>query len=97
MVQKSKSQKSKVIVDIGKDRLVDITAYFEESNIIHFRPTEEQATAISTYKLSNKIQKAKEDYYKDGTSKLNDWEYDALEDSLRAINPDAPILQQVGY
>jgi NAD-dependent DNA ligase len=36
-------------------------------------------------------------YYKHGISLMPDHEYDALERSLKAINPTAPVLEEVGY
>lgn len=49
-----------------------------------------------TQSLEQKLQQAREAYYKDGTSPLTDAEYDALEDELRAIDPDNPLLKEVG-
>jgi len=49
-----------------------------------------------TKDLEQKLQQAREAYYKDGTSPLTDAEYDALEDELRAVDPDNPLLKEVG-
>lgn len=56
-----------------------------------------ETKAYSTYIISKKLQNAKDRYYSDGKSPLSDDEYDSLESSLRAINPNAPILNKVGY
>ena len=89
MVQKSGSKKSKVIVDIGNGKHIDISHWFnppvltdtcehdETSKCIQcspriFNPTREDSVAYSTYMLSKKLQEAKTDYYKYGTSKLTD-------------------------
>lgn len=52
--------------------------------------------AYSSKFLGTKILKAKKAYYEDGTSTLTDQEYDALETSLKAIDPDNPIFKMVG-
>ncbi|MGW8179574.1 MAG: DNA ligase (NAD(+)) LigA, partial [bacterium] len=49
-----------------------------------------------TKDLEQKLQQARRAYYKDGTSPLTDAEYDALEDELRAVDPDNPLLKEVG-
>ncbi len=54
------------------------------------------AVEYSTKVLSERIKKAKRAYY-EGRPIMSDQEYDALETSLRAINPDAPVLQSVGH
>ncbi len=61
-----------------------------------WHPTPEQAKEYSTKVLSEAIRQAKVAYY-DGNPIISDFEYDRLETSLRAINPDAPILSEVGY
>jgi len=60
-----------------------------------WNPTREEAVLFSTEKLSLELKAAKKAYYA-GKPILRDEEFDALEGSLRAINPDAPILQKVG-
>jgi len=52
--------------------------------------------AISTYLLTEKILKAKKAYYR-GKPIMSDFDYDKLENNLKVINPDAPVLQMVGY
>jgi len=52
--------------------------------------------AVSTYLLTEKILKAKKAYYK-GKPIMSDFDYDKLENNLKVINPDAPVLQMVGY
>jgi hypothetical protein len=59
-------------------------------------PTIEQAVEYCTESLGAEIIKAKDLYYNHGKSGLSDLEYDRLESSLKAINPKASILQQVG-
>lgn len=61
-----------------------------------FRPTREQAVEYSTRKLTERILEAKRAYYS-GAKTMTDQEYDALEKSLKAINPNAPVLQMVGH
>jgi DNA ligase (NAD+) len=46
--------------------------------------------------LRSAILKAKQAYYYRGDSLFTDREYDALEDELRALNPDDPVLKVVG-
>lgn len=46
--------------------------------------------------IEQRLREAREAYYKDGTSPLTDAEYDALEDELRAVDPDNPLLREVG-
>jgi DNA ligase (NAD+) len=46
--------------------------------------------------LRSAILKAKQAYYYRGDSPFTDREYDALEDELRALNPDDPVLKLVG-
>lgn len=60
-----------------------------------WNPTREQAVLFSTEALSLQIREAKKAYYA-GKPIMRDEEFDALEGSLRAINPNAPILQKVG-
>lgn len=60
-----------------------------------WNPGREEAVLFSTEKLSLKIIAAKEAYYA-GAPILRDEEYDALEESLRAINPNATVLEKVG-
>jgi NAD-dependent DNA ligase len=50
----------------------------------------------SEQSITAELVKAKNAYYKTGTSHLTDHEYDALEGSLRALCPEAEILQKVG-
>lgn len=56
----------------------------------------DRSGALSSYLLSQKLLAAKKAYYETGTSKMSDDEYDAMESSLRAINPTAEILNKVG-
>ena len=51
----------------------------------------------STWKITERILKAKRAYYIKGKPTMSDQEYDALEGSLRAINQEAPVLKMVGY
>lgn len=46
--------------------------------------------------IVEQLREAREAYYEDGTSPLSDADYDALEDELRAVDPDAEILKEVG-
>ena len=46
--------------------------------------------------LRNQILKAKHAYYYSGEPIMSDAEYDALEDQLRHIAPDDPVLALVG-
>lgn len=48
------------------------------------------------YALRNQILKAKHAYYYSGEPIMSDAEYDALEDQLRQIAPDDPVLALVG-
>ena len=57
--------------------------------------TEDEAKLYSTEALTIELKVAKKAYY-DGNPILRDEEFDAMEGSLRAINPDAPVLQRVG-
>lgn len=61
-----------------------------------FNPTYEDAIKYTTDTLTEKILQAKHEYYCLGRPKLRDEEYDAIESSLRTINPDAPVLEYVG-
>lgn len=47
--------------------------------------------------LETKIAKAAQTYYSNGKSELTDEEFDALVESLRATNPDSPILKSIGW
>ena len=58
-------------------------------------PTREQAVLFSTEALSIELRAAKKAYYA-GKPIMRDEEFDAMEGSLRAINPNAPVLQKVG-
>ena len=62
-----------------------------------WHPTQEQAISWATAELTARIREAKVYYYKHGISLMPDHEYDALERSLKAINPTAPVLEEVGY
>lgn len=42
------------------------------------------------------LKEAKDAYYGEGQSPLTDTEYDALEDELRAVDPDNEILKKIG-
>lgn len=55
----------------------------------------EEAVLFSTEVLSEKIRAAKKAYYA-GSPVMRDEEFDAMEASLRAINPNAPVLSLVG-
>ena len=46
--------------------------------------------------LAETLQRARKSYYDEGESPLSDAEYDALEDELRAVDPDNEILKEVG-
>lgn len=46
--------------------------------------------------LASKLQKAREAYYGTGSPIMSDAEYDALEDKLRALDPDNYVLRMVG-
>jgi DNA ligase (NAD+) len=46
--------------------------------------------------LRNLILKAKHAYYYSGEPIMSDAEYDALEDELRTLSPDDPVLAIVG-
>lgn len=46
--------------------------------------------------IEQRLREARNAYYKDGTSPLTDAEYNALEDELRAVDPDNPLLKEVG-
>jgi len=50
----------------------------------------------TTEELRNCILKAKHAYYYSGEPIMSDVEYDALEDQLRQIAPDDPVLALVG-
>lgn len=47
--------------------------------------------------LEEKIQKAAQAYYTDGSSELSDDEFDMLVDQLRKVNPDSEVLKEVGW
>ena len=49
-----------------------------------------------TNNLRNLILRAKHAYYYSGEPIMSDVEYDALEDELRLLAPDDPVLQIVG-
>ena len=49
-----------------------------------------------TTALRNQILKAKHAYYYSGEPIMSDAEYDALEDQLRQIAPDGPVLVLIG-
>jgi DNA ligase (NAD+) len=53
-------------------------------------------TLYSTEELRNLILKAKHAYYYSGEPIMSDAEYDALEDQLRQLAPDDPLLALVG-
>lgn len=97
------------LVDIGGE-IVDISRQFKENyypptdNCTHTAEFGcvlcnpqlfESSIAYTTYIFTEKILAAKKAYY-NGNSKLTDSEYDALENTLRVLNPKAPILQKVG-
>jgi DNA ligase (NAD+) len=46
--------------------------------------------------LRSQILSAREAYYSKGTSPLSDDEYDALEEKLRILSPQDPLLKEVG-
>jgi DNA ligase (NAD+) len=46
--------------------------------------------------LEDLIKRAKGKYYQNGTSDLTDEEYDAIEDEIRTIDPNHPVLKTVG-
>lgn len=71
-------------------------SYCSICNLHLFNETAEISGAVASYLMSKKLQKAKQDYYGKGNSDMTDAEYDAMESSLRAINPEAEILQKVG-
>lgn len=47
--------------------------------------------------LEEKIQKAAQAYYTDGSSELSDAEFDNLVEQLRVENPESPLLQKTGW
>lgn len=49
-----------------------------------------------TKNLEQDLRKARENYYRDGSSNLSDAEYDQMEDELRAIDPDNQLLKEIG-
>lgn len=55
------------------------------------------SVAYSVWKITEKLLKAKKAYYTSGKTIMSDYDYDRLENSLRAIDPTAPILNMVGY
>lgn len=60
-----------------------------------FNPSREEAVLFSTEAITEQVVKAKRAYYA-GKPILRDEEYDQLEDTLKAINPDAEVLNVVG-
>ena len=61
-----------------------------------FNPTREQSRQHAVNCLVKKMSEARRLYYKTGTSKLTDQEYDALEGTLTVLDPDNPLLSRVG-
>lgn len=47
--------------------------------------------------LEEKIQKAAQAYYTDGSSELSDDEFDRLVEQLRIENPESPLLKKTGW
>lgn len=47
--------------------------------------------------LEEKIQKAAQAYYTDGSSELSDDEFDSLIEQLRKENPESPLLKKTGW
>lgn len=47
--------------------------------------------------LEEKIQKAAQAYYTNGSSELSDAEFDSLVERLRLENPESPLLQKTGW
>lgn len=43
------------------------------------------------------IVRAKKAYYESGKAIMSDFDYDALEDKLKQLDPQHPILYAVGY
>ncbi len=43
------------------------------------------------------LNKAKEHYYKTGSTIMSDARYDSFEENLKLLRPDSKVLQQVGY
>lgn len=58
-------------------------------------PSQADSILYSTEAITLKLRDAKKAYYS-GNPIMRDEEYDAMENSLRAINPNAKILQAVG-
>ena len=54
------------------------------------------ARAFTIAYLVKEINEAKRAYYEGGSSPYTDGEYDALEKTLRAYDPDNAILKKVG-
>lgn len=48
-------------------------------------------------KIIELINKSREEYYVYGKSALSDSEYDALEETIRLLDPNHPILEKVGH
>jgi DNA ligase (NAD+) len=52
--------------------------------------------ASRLFDLRSRLMKARQAYYYGGTSPISDAVYDSLEDELRALSPDDPLLSEVG-
>jgi len=64
-------------------------------NPILWNPTSEESRLFSTEVIVEKLEKAKKAYYA-GNPIMTDYEFDALEKTLFAINQDSDILEKVG-
>lgn len=65
-----------------------------------FTPTPSLARGYAISKITNTLLEAKRLYYGDGTSPLDDRQYDGLEGSLTALvggKGRKPVLRMVGY
>lgn len=51
---------------------------------------------MHTDELENRIKKLSQDYYSTGTSDASDKEFDDLFDTLRELNPDSKLLDEIG-
>jgi len=65
-------------------------------NPAFFNPTPEQSKLSSSITIGRKLLECKQKYYSGKKSPLSDYDYDHLESSLRAIDPDNPVLEFVG-
>lgn len=49
------------------------------------------------FNLEQKVKESAQKYYTDGTSEMSDAEFDAAVEEIRKMNPDSPVVNNVGW